>query len=136
METAVSALASKVYLVDAAVEVRRRLARLLGAIAGVEVAGEAEDCDAALQGILACDVDIVVLDLRLAGGTSLELISALSRAHPAIVKIVLTNHTARAFRDACKAAGADFFFDKTSEFDAACHTVAGIARARASRARD
>ncbi|HWT36871.1 MAG TPA: response regulator transcription factor [Paraburkholderia sp.] len=136
MDTAVSAIALKVYLVDAAVEVRRRLARLLGTIAGVEVAGEAEDGDAALEGILACDADIVVLDLRLADGTSLELIQALSRTHPAIVKIVLTNHTARAFRAACEAAGADFFFDKTSELNAACHTVAGIARARGARARE
>ena len=126
-------LAAKVYLVDAAVEVRHRLARLLGTIAGVEIAGEAEDGDAALAGIRASDADIVVLDLRLADGNGLELISTLSRLHPDIVKIVLTNHIARAFREACQAAGADFFFDKTSEFDAACHTVAGIARARAAR---
>ncbi|MEP9321564.1 response regulator [Paraburkholderia phymatum] len=136
MDTAVSTIVSKVYLVDAAVEVRRRLACLLGAIAGVEVAGEAQDGDAALDGIVACDADIVVLDLRLGGGTSLDLIRALTRTHPAIVKIVLTNHTARALRAACEAAGADFFFDKTSEFDAACHTVAGIARARGARARE
>ena len=128
MDTAVPALAAKVYLVDTAVEVRRRLACLLGAIAGVEIAGEAEDGDSALEGIRACDADIVVLDLRLADGNSLALIETLSRLHPAIVKIVLTNHIARAFRDACSAAGADFFFDKTSEFDAACRTVAGIAR--------
>jgi DNA-binding NarL/FixJ family response regulator len=128
MDTAVPAPAAKVYLVDAAVEVRRRLACLLGAIAGVEIAGEAEDGDSALEGIRACDADIVVLDLRLADGNSLALIETLSRLHPAIVKIVLTNHIARAFRDACNAAGADFFFDKTSEFDAACRTIAGIAR--------
>jgi len=129
------ALAAKVYLVDAAVEVRRRLARLLDAIAGVEIAGEAEDGDAALAGIRASEADIVVLDLRLADGNGLELISTLSRLHPAVVKIVLTNHIARAFRDACQAAGADFFFDKTSEFDAACRTIAGIAEAqRAPRA--
>ena len=134
MDTAVPALAAKVYLVDAAIEVRGRLALLLCAIAGVEIAGVAEDGDAALEGILASDADIVVLDLHLATGNSLELIATLSRLHPAIVTIVLTNHIARAFRDACKAAGARFFFDKTSEFDAACRTIAGIARAqRASR---
>jgi DNA-binding NarL/FixJ family response regulator len=129
MDTAVSALVSKLYLVDPSVEVRRRLARLLGAIADVEIAGEAEDSEAALAGIVASGADIVVLDLRLADGNSLALIEALSRSHPSIVKIVLTNHAARAFRDACKAAGADAFFDKTSELDAACRTVASFARA-------
>ncbi|MEI5999018.1 response regulator [Paraburkholderia bengalensis] len=132
MDTAVST-AAKVYLVDAAVEVRRRLARLLDAIPGVDIAGEAEDGDAALEGIVGSGADIVVLDLRLADGNSLGLIDALSRAHPSVVKIVLTNHTARAFRDACNAAGAELFFDKTSEFDAACRAIAHFARLREAR---
>ncbi|MBP0588631.1 response regulator transcription factor [Paraburkholderia sp. LEh10] len=133
MDTAVSAIVSKVYLADASAEVRRRLARLLDAIAGVEIAGEAEDCDAALEGIRASGADIAVLDLHLTGGNSLELIGALSRGEVSVVVIVLTNYTARAFRDACMAAGADFFFDKTSEFDAACRAIERIARARGAR---
>ena len=135
MDTAVSACMSKVYLVDSAVEVRRRLARLLGTIAGLEVAGEAEDADAALEGILASDAQIAVLDLRLTGGNCLELIEALSNARPSLVVIVLTNYSARPFRDACIAAGADFFFDKTSELDAACRAIEAIARARCARPR-
>jgi DNA-binding NarL/FixJ family response regulator len=133
MDAATSTTVSKVYLVDDAIEVRRRLARLLGAIAGVKIAGEGEDAEEALEGILESHADVVVMDVRLAGGSSLALIEALSRARPSIIKIVLTNHTARAFRDACAAAGADFFFDKTAEFDAACRAIEAIAQSRRAR---
>jgi DNA-binding NarL/FixJ family response regulator len=132
MDSAISSTVSRVYLVDAAVEVRQRLARLLGAIAGVEIAGEPED--EAPEGSLASDADIAVLDLRLAGGNSLGLIEALSRTQPSVIKIVLTNHTARVFRDACVTAGVEFFFDKTSQFDAACRTIKAIAQSRNARA--
>jgi DNA-binding NarL/FixJ family response regulator len=133
MDTVTSTRSSQVYLVDDAVEVRRRLARLLAAIPGVEIAGESEDADEALQTILASHADVAVLDVRLAGRTNLALIEALSQAQPSLVKIVLTNCSGTAFRRACVAAGADFFFDKTSEFDKACRTIESIVNARAAR---
>ncbi|OUL95673.1 response regulator [Paraburkholderia hospita] len=133
MDTVTSTSSSKVYLVDDAVEVRRRLARLLAAIPGVEIVGESEDADGALQSILTSHADVAVLDLRLAGKTNFALIEALSRAQPSIVKIILTNYSGAAFRRACVAAGADFFFDKTSEFDKACRTIKSIVNARAAR---
>jgi DNA-binding NarL/FixJ family response regulator len=134
MDTRALPSISKVFLVDDAQPVRRRIAQLLATIHGVAVVGEAEDAQTALDGILACHADIAVVDLRLAGGSGIELIAALSRARSAIVKIVLTNHSGPAFRSACANAGADFFFDKTTEFDAACRAIAAISRARESRA--
>ena len=133
MDTATSTLVTKVYLVDDTLEVRRRFARLLAAIPGVAIAGESEDTDEALAGILASHADVVVLDIRLAGQTNLGLIKALSRAKPTIVKIALTNYSGAAFRRACEVAGADFFFDKTSEFDKACRTIQSIVNARTAR---
>jgi DNA-binding NarL/FixJ family response regulator len=133
MDTATSTIVTKVYLVDDALEVRRRLARLLAAIPGVAIAGESEDADEALERIRASHANIVVLDIRLAGRTNLGLIEALSQAMPAVVKIVLTNYSGAAFRRACEVAGADFFFDKTSAFDKACRTIQSIVNARAAR---
>lgn len=132
MDTAVSTLITKVYLVDDALEIRRRLARLLAAIPGIAITGESEDADGAPAGILASHADVVVLDIRLAGRTNLGLIEALSRARPTVVKIVLTNYSGAAFRRACEVAGADFFFDKTSEFDKACRTIQSIVNARSA----
>jgi DNA-binding NarL/FixJ family response regulator len=134
MNTGTSFTVSKVFLVDDAIEVRRRFARLLAGIPGVAIVGESEDADEALESIVASRADVAVLDLGLAGKTNLALLAALSQMQPSIVKIVLTNYSDTVFRRACEAAGADFFFDKTAEFDRACRLIESIAKARNARA--
>ncbi|MGR3907431.1 response regulator transcription factor [Burkholderia sp. SR8] len=123
--------ALRVFLVDHAVAVRQRIALLVGAISGVVVVGEAEDGQDAWLQIVSSRADVVIVDLRLADGSGLELIGMLSKAAPKVVTIVLTNHSAPAFREACAAAGADHFFDKTAEFDAACRVIESLVHARA-----
>ncbi|AOJ04720.1 MULTISPECIES: response regulator [Burkholderia] len=124
----------RVFLVDYAAPVRARLASLLETILGVAVVGEAEDVPAAMAGILESGADVAVIELRLTGDSGLELISALTRAAPKVVKIVLTNLSGAAFRAACNDAGADFFFDKTADVDAACRAVRTLASARRASA--
>ncbi|MCG5076965.1 response regulator [Paraburkholderia tagetis] len=124
-----------VFLVEDATPVRRRIAGALAAIPDVIVVGEAEDTATALTEIAARGADVAVVDLRLTASSGIDLIAQLSREQPAVVKIVLTNHCAAPFRAACENAGADFFFDKTSEFDAACHTIEALVKQRAPTAR-
>jgi DNA-binding NarL/FixJ family response regulator len=130
MDTAMSTIVSRVFLVDDAAEVRRRFARLIALIPGIEIAGQSAGVEHAFDIIVASRADVAVLDPCFSGKTNLLLLAALSRVRPSIVSIVLTNHSATAFRRACEAAGADFFFDKTSEFGLACHAIEAIAYAR------
>jgi DNA-binding NarL/FixJ family response regulator len=133
MNASQSPAALRVFLVDHAVGVRRRVALLVGAIRDVVVVGEAEDSQAALTDVRQCRADVVIVDLRLTDGSGLELIGKLSRSAPPIVTIVLTDLSAPAFRTACASAGADYFFDKTAEFDAACHVIESLVRARSAQ---
>jgi two-component system, OmpR family, response regulator len=48
---------------------------------------------------------------------------------PEIVFIVLTNHATGPYRQACLAAGARFFFDKSSEFGRIREVLSGFAPA-------
>ncbi|WP_269501432.1 response regulator [Burkholderia sp. IMCC1007] len=130
MNASLSPTALRVFLVDHAVAVRQRIALRVGAIGGVVVVGEAEDGHDALTHIRGSHADVVIVDLRLADGSGLDLIGMLSKAVPRVVTIVLTNHSAAAFREACAAAGADYFFDKTAEFDAACRVIESLVHAR------
>jgi DNA-binding NarL/FixJ family response regulator len=130
METTMSPCVSRVFVVDDAIEVRRRLAGLIALIPGIEIAGESAGVEQAFDIIVASRADVAVLDPCFSGKTNLLLLAALSRVRPSIVSIVLTNYCATAFRRACEAAGADFFFDKTSEFNLACHAIEAIAYAR------
>ncbi|WP_042304046.1 response regulator [Paraburkholderia kururiensis] len=124
----------KVFLAEDSVPVRRRISLSLGRIDGVCVVGEAEDVSAALEGIAASCPDLVIADLRLAQGNGLELIEAVTAANQPVVTMMLTNHAGPAFREASLAAGAQYFFDKTAEFEEARSAVEAIARTHRTRA--
>ena len=106
------------------------MATRFGAIDGVGVVGEAEESGAALAGIEASIAEVVVMDLRLTDGTGMELLGSLAQRMSPVITMVLTNHSGAWFRQACFAAGAQYFFDKTSEFDLACNTIKQIAHER------
>lgn len=67
----------------------------------------------------------VVLDLQLPGASGLELLPEFKRQRPDCVIIVLTSHSAAAIRDRCLDLGADYFFDKSSQFE---HVLDALAR--------
>jgi DNA-binding NarL/FixJ family response regulator len=120
----------KIFLVEDSSMVRRRLAALIKPIADASVVGEAEDVGMALVGIADSGADAVIVDLRLTGSSGLELVGKLACGARPVITIVLTNYSTTAFREASFAAGAHYFFDKTSEFDLARDTIARIAHAR------
>jgi DNA-binding NarL/FixJ family response regulator len=126
--------ALRVFLVDDAEPVRRRMAALFGALDGVEIVGEAEEPAAAFAGIDSGEADLVVTDLHLNGGTGLELLALLAQTRPHVIVMVLTNHSGVWFRDACLTGGAHHFLDKTSEFDLARNTIQRIAGEHRTRA--
>lgn len=119
----------KIFLVEDSVLVRRRIAALIGRIEGVKIVGEAEESRAALAGIAASAADVVIVDLRLTDGSGLDVLARLARSSRPIVTIVLTNYSSAAFRSAYLSTGANYFFDKTSEFALARDTIERIARA-------
>jgi DNA-binding NarL/FixJ family response regulator len=130
MQVAGSEPPTNVFIVEDSESVRRRLARMLADIEGVRVVGEAETPGEALEGILRTRPDSVLLDLHLLGGSGLEV---LRRAHPqtpGTVFIVLTNHPDAQYRRACMAAGADYFFDKSSEIAKVREVIAGLGATR------
>jgi DNA-binding NarL/FixJ family response regulator len=135
METNLNRPPLRVFLVEDATPVRRRIAEAFSALADVVVVGEAEDTATALRQIAVSSADVAVVDLRLIASNGIELIAQLSREQPAVVTVVLTNHCAAPFRAACQRAGAEFFFDKTSEFNAACHAIEALVKQRANTAR-
>ncbi len=119
----------RVFVVDESTLVRRRLTERIEPPAGEGlVVGEAEDVETALRGIAESEPDVVIVDLRLTGCNGIDLLHALRDRTDSIVTLVLTNYATADFRKASFLAGADFFFDKTTEFDLAMETIARLAR--------
>ena len=120
--------AVRVFLVEDSLLIRERLSALLRNIGGVEIVGEADGPAAALLRIDASRPDVIILDLQLAGGSGLFVLRELSHFAPNAVPIVLTNHALPQFRKECLAAGAKYFFDKTTEFGKVRQAIEGIAQ--------
>ncbi|WP_206957012.1 response regulator [Trinickia acidisoli] len=118
----------RVFVVDESTLVRERLVQHIGPTGAAHIVGEAEDVETALRGIEETDAEAVILDLRLIDSNGMDLLHALRNRTDPIVTIVLTNYASPVFREASVVAGADFFFDKTTEFDLAMETIARLAR--------
>jgi len=73
----------------------------------------------------------VILDLQLKQGTGLGVLKALAPVRPAGTKvIVLTNYAIPQYRDRSLALGADYFFDKSREYDRVRNVLEELAAAR------
>lgn len=107
----------KVFVADDSALVRERLAELISEIEGVEVVGQAGDAREALEGIQRLRPDAVILDIRMPGNNGIQVLEAIKRSTAAPVVIVLTAFPHPQYRKKCLEAGAEFFFDKATEFE-------------------
>lgn len=134
MATMNASTRAEVFIVDDAPSMRARLRELVGEVPHVAVVGDAGTPSEAIAGILATHPACVLLDYQLVGGTGVEVLRAVHPQSPDTVFVVLTNHSDPQYRRACLAAGADYFFDKSSEFDCIGDVLRGLRNAPSGRA--
>jgi DNA-binding NarL/FixJ family response regulator len=107
----------KVFVVEDSPLVRERLVAMLREIEAVEVVGESDNATEAVAGIVREAPAVVVLDIKLRGGSGMEVLEQIRKDAPDITTIMLTNFANDSYRQRYLAAGANFFFDKTEEFE-------------------
>ncbi len=107
----------RVLIVDDSALIRERLKTMLSEIAGVEIVGEAEDKMEAIAANDRLQPDVVTLDIRLPKGNGIEVLQNIKGNNPSVTIIMLTNYPYPQYRQKCLKAGADFFFDKSTEFE-------------------
>lgn len=106
-----------VFIADDSLIVRERLVAILDELAGIEIAGQAGHVAEAISAIRKLKPDVVILDIRMPSGSGIEVLQNIKQDEPAPVVIILTNYPYPAYRKKCLQAGADFFLDKSTEFD-------------------
>jgi len=117
---------TKVFIVDDSFLIRERLERMLAAIEGVSVVGQAESPATAIKEIVATHPDSVVLDVFLRGGHGMEVLREVGPVAPNVVFIVLTNYPNPQYRKAYLEAGASYFFDKSTEFEKVAEIISAL----------
>ncbi len=107
----------RVLIADDSAVVVERLVTLLSELEAVEIVGAAQTSDEATERIRQLQPDVVILDIRMPGGSGIEVLEAVKQSTPAPIVMMLTNFPYPQYREKCLRAGADFFFDKSTEFD-------------------
>jgi len=123
-----SARRQPVYIVDDSPLIRERLVRMLGSLEDVELVGQAASAREAIAGIRRTQPRAVVLDLNLVGESGFEVLRAIHSERPRIAFVVLTALAEPQYERACKAQGASYFLDKSTQFEQVPEILRQIAR--------
>jgi two-component system response regulator DevR len=107
----------RAFIVDDSTIVRVRLTEMLVIDPHVTVVGQAGTVAAALQDIPKLQPECVLLDIQLPDGDGISVLKAVKRMTPPPAVVMFTNYTDESYRQRCEIAGADFFLDKSKQFD-------------------
>ncbi len=107
----------RVLIVDDSKQVRERLISLLSDYPQIRIVGQIGNGKKAQKTLDDQKPDAVILDIRLPGKNGIQLLREIKAAHPEITVIMLTNYDFEPYRKQCKQFGADYFFNKTLEFE-------------------
>jgi DNA-binding NarL/FixJ family response regulator len=107
----------KVYIVDDSPLLRDRLKAMLLTSAEVEIAGEADNPHDGIKDIRRLAPDVVILDIRMPGGNGIDIIEKIKGINSSPTVIMFTNYPHRQYREKCMNLGADFFFEKSRDFE-------------------
>jgi DNA-binding NarL/FixJ family response regulator len=113
----------KVFIIDDSATIRERLVAMVLELSGIVVVGQAQDAPEVLEAIRRTQPDVVILDIRLPGGSGVNVLHRLKKAKLDPKVIMFTSYSQPQYRRACEAAGADFFFDKGTEFHKIPHAL-------------
>ncbi len=109
----------RVFVVEDSELIRKRIIENISTMGGFEVVGFAESATEAIASIAQLHPDIVITDIQLKEGSGIDVVRKI-RAQPYTPRpriFVLTNYAFPEYKRQCTVAGADEFFDKSSEYD-------------------
>lgn len=106
----------KILIADESQLVRERYVTLFAEQKGIDIVGFANSAGEALASVETLKPAAVILDTRLSDGKGLDVLRSIKKLQSAPVVLVLTNELYPQYRNACIQAGADYLFDKATEF--------------------
>lgn len=107
----------RVVIADDSCVIRCRLAQKISKLRGIIVARESDDVQSTLEAIRSVHPNVVILDVQMPGGSGIDVLEQMKKEPSDIVVIMLTNFPLSPLKKKCLELGADYFFDKSTEFD-------------------
>ena len=116
----------RVLVADDSGALRERIIRMLSTIQNTGVVGVASDGVEAIEEINDLKPDLVILDLQMPRMGGIDILPAIKAVRPSPLVMVLTNYATYRHREVSTKLGADYFFDKSTEFDKAIEVIESL----------
>ena len=116
----------RILIADDSSLVRERLVHMLSCLEGVEIVGQAVNAPQARALAAKFRPDLTILGLRMSRARGVDVLVDIKKLAPAAKVIVLTDYPFPENRKKCVARGADYFFDKSNEFQDAVSVLRNL----------
>jgi DNA-binding NarL/FixJ family response regulator len=113
----------RLFIADDSSAIRERIVQLVSEVRNAEVVGEASDGAETLLRITEVKPDLVILDLKMPKGSGFDVLPLIKNLSQPPLVMVLTNYATSLHRQTCLKLGADYFFDKSREFEKAIEVI-------------
>src|SRR5882724_4055115 len=107
----------KVLIVEDSKIIASRIKNMIRDDKNITVVGEAKDHGEAMNLMESKTPHVVLLDFKLPGIGGVDVLKEIKQKYISTKVIMVTGHYEPCYRKVCKKAGADFFFDKATEFE-------------------
>lgn len=111
----------RVLVVDDSSLIRGRILSMLSSFEGVSVLGITGDEDWSLIGGL--KPDFVILDIKLSRRSGVDVLKKMKKLCPLLPVAMLSNYFDNYYINKCREYGADYFFDKSNDFEQLANTI-------------
>ena len=78
---------------------------------------EAHDFEETIKGVTHVRPDVLILDIRMPGGSGIDVLKTMEADIRPQLVIVFTNYADTPYFDRCMKLGADYFFDKSADIE-------------------
>ncbi len=107
----------KLIIVDDSELLRTRLKTIIASVSNINIVAEASNSIEGLQLIKQFKPDILLLDIRMPGINGLEILANVRKVNKKMKVVILTNYPNEQYKTSALKIGADYFLNKSTEFD-------------------
>jgi DNA-binding NarL/FixJ family response regulator len=105
-----------------------RLIDMLSEIEGIKIIGQAQESLEAIESIQKLNPHVVILDIRMPQVNGIKVLEAIKKDDQSPTVIIFKNYPYPQYRKRWLELGADFFLDKSTEFEKLVDTVKYLVR--------
>lgn len=123
--TLLFSMTMKLFIVEDSAIISYRMISMISKINGTEILGVSDNAESAIAKIRETRPEIVILDIRLKNGNGMDVLQHIKKDMPETKVVMFSNFPYPQYINRCKELGADYFFDKSKDFDNLVKLISG-----------